>query len=151
MKSSLKFSPEIMSSLKCPYCGIFKLQIFATPETHIGFHPDAGASFYLSHLPGYIGKSLNVGLFNGWHVRISAKTSECFILYIFCMSTFMCTHFLTCPHVWSHCTIITCIVILCLVVCATSCTPYYLFPRVHIKTQRACFFVAFFLQGSTWL
>lgn len=32
------------------------LQIFATPETLIGFHPDAGASFYLSHLPGYLGK-----------------------------------------------------------------------------------------------
>ncbi|KAK6162578.1 hypothetical protein DH2020_002419 [Rehmannia glutinosa] len=30
--------------------------IFATPETLIGFHPDAGASFYLSHLPGYLGK-----------------------------------------------------------------------------------------------
>lgn len=32
--------------------------IFATPETHIGFHPDAGASFYLSHLPGYLGEYL---------------------------------------------------------------------------------------------
>ncbi|XP_073061173.1 3-hydroxyisobutyryl-CoA hydrolase-like protein 1, mitochondrial [Primulina eburnea] len=30
--------------------------IFATPETLIGFHPDAGASFYLSHLPGYLGE-----------------------------------------------------------------------------------------------
>lgn len=32
--------------------------VFATPETIIGFHPDAGASFYLSHLPGYIGEYL---------------------------------------------------------------------------------------------
>jgi len=31
------------------------LQIFATPEVHIGFHPDAAASFYLSHLPGHLG------------------------------------------------------------------------------------------------
>ncbi|GKC25661.1 crotonase superfamily protein [Tanacetum coccineum] len=28
---------------------------FATPETLIGFHPDAGASFHLSHLPGHLG------------------------------------------------------------------------------------------------
>ncbi|KAL2892498.1 3-hydroxyisobutyryl-CoA hydrolase-like protein 1 mitochondrial [Bienertia sinuspersici] len=32
--------------------------VFATPETMIGFHPDAGASFYLSHLPGHIGEYL---------------------------------------------------------------------------------------------
>ncbi|KAL6004934.1 hypothetical protein ACLOJK_005492 [Asimina triloba] len=32
--------------------------VFATPEIHIGFHPDAGASFYLSHLPGYLGEYL---------------------------------------------------------------------------------------------
>ncbi|KAG0474267.1 hypothetical protein HPP92_013953 [Vanilla planifolia] len=32
--------------------------IFATPEVHIGFHPDAGASFYLSHLPGHMGEYL---------------------------------------------------------------------------------------------
>ncbi|KAK7350387.1 hypothetical protein VNO77_08965 [Canavalia gladiata] len=32
--------------------------IFATPEVHIGFHPDAGASFYLSHLPGHLGEYL---------------------------------------------------------------------------------------------
>ncbi|KAF9600635.1 hypothetical protein IFM89_011218 [Coptis chinensis] len=34
--------------------GSRQLQVFATPETQIGFHPDAGASFYLSHLPGYL-------------------------------------------------------------------------------------------------
>ncbi|XP_057806164.1 3-hydroxyisobutyryl-CoA hydrolase-like protein 1, mitochondrial [Salvia miltiorrhiza] len=42
--------------------GTFRLAtdktIFATPETLIGFHPDAGASFYLSHLPGYMGEYL---------------------------------------------------------------------------------------------
>ncbi|XP_072962380.1 small ribosomal subunit protein mS47 [Typha angustifolia] len=32
--------------------------IFATPEVHIGFHPDAGASFYLSHLTGHVGEYL---------------------------------------------------------------------------------------------
>ncbi|PKA56456.1 3-hydroxyisobutyryl-CoA hydrolase-like protein 2, mitochondrial [Apostasia shenzhenica] len=32
--------------------------IFSTPEVHIGFHPDAGASFYLSHLPGHLGEYL---------------------------------------------------------------------------------------------
>lgn len=31
------------------------LQIFAYPETQMGFHPDAGASYYLSRLPGYLG------------------------------------------------------------------------------------------------
>jgi hypothetical protein len=30
-------------------------QVFATPEVHIGFHPDAAASFYLSHLTGHVG------------------------------------------------------------------------------------------------
>ncbi|XP_065848141.1 3-hydroxyisobutyryl-CoA hydrolase-like protein 1, mitochondrial [Euphorbia lathyris] len=32
--------------------------VFATPETLIGFHPDAGASFYLPRLPGYLGEYL---------------------------------------------------------------------------------------------
>lgn len=32
--------------------------MFATPETLIGFHTDAGASFHLSHLPGYWGEYL---------------------------------------------------------------------------------------------
>lgn len=31
------------------------MQVFATPEAQIGFHPDAGASYYLSRLPGYLG------------------------------------------------------------------------------------------------
>ncbi|XP_021886958.1 3-hydroxyisobutyryl-CoA hydrolase-like protein 1, mitochondrial isoform X2 [Carica papaya] len=35
-----------------------KPHVFATPETLIGFHPDAGASFYLSHLPGHLGEYL---------------------------------------------------------------------------------------------
>ncbi|KAL0347641.1 UNVERIFIED_CONTAM: 3-hydroxyisobutyryl-CoA hydrolase-like protein 1, mitochondrial [Sesamum calycinum] len=37
-----------------------KPHIFATPETLIGLHPDAGASFYLSHLPGYLGEYLGL-------------------------------------------------------------------------------------------
>ncbi|XP_057819900.2 small ribosomal subunit protein mS47 isoform X4 [Cryptomeria japonica] len=32
--------------------------VFGAPETHIGFHPDAGASFFLSHLPGSLGEYL---------------------------------------------------------------------------------------------
>ncbi|KAL8154719.1 hypothetical protein AgCh_000176 [Apium graveolens] len=32
--------------------------VFATPETLIGFHPDAGASFHLSHLSGCLGEYL---------------------------------------------------------------------------------------------
>ncbi|XP_020263756.1 3-hydroxyisobutyryl-CoA hydrolase-like protein 2, mitochondrial [Asparagus officinalis] len=32
--------------------------VFSTPEIHIGFHPDAAASFYLSHLTGYVGEYL---------------------------------------------------------------------------------------------
>ncbi|XP_071730430.1 small ribosomal subunit protein mS47 [Rutidosis leptorrhynchoides] len=32
--------------------------VFATPEVQMGFHPDAGASFYLSRLPGYLGEYL---------------------------------------------------------------------------------------------
>uniref|UniRef100_A0A6M2ENF6 3-hydroxyisobutyryl-CoA hydrolase n=1 Tax=Populus davidiana TaxID=266767 RepID=A0A6M2ENF6_9ROSI len=42
--------------------GTFRLAtdktVFATPETLIGFHPDAGASFFLSHLPGHLGEYL---------------------------------------------------------------------------------------------
>ncbi|KAF3440056.1 hypothetical protein FNV43_RR18334 [Rhamnella rubrinervis] len=34
--------------------------VFATPETLIGFHTDAGASFYLSHLPGHLGEYLGL-------------------------------------------------------------------------------------------
>ncbi|XP_057959418.1 small ribosomal subunit protein mS47 [Malania oleifera] len=32
--------------------------VFAAPEAEMGFHPDAGASFYLSRLPGYLGEYL---------------------------------------------------------------------------------------------
>ncbi|KAF7830356.1 3-hydroxyisobutyryl-CoA hydrolase-like protein 2, mitochondrial [Senna tora] len=32
--------------------------LFANPEAQMGFHPDAGASFYLSRLPGYLGEYL---------------------------------------------------------------------------------------------
>lgn len=42
---------------------MFLFQIFATPETLIGYHPDAGASFYLSHLPGHIGNFSSVILY----------------------------------------------------------------------------------------
>lgn len=32
--------------------------VFANPEAQMGFHPDAGASYYLSRLPGYLGEYL---------------------------------------------------------------------------------------------
>ncbi|KAF5726277.1 hypothetical protein HS088_TW23G01019 [Tripterygium wilfordii] len=32
--------------------------VFANPEAQMGFHPDGGASFYLSRLPGYLGEFL---------------------------------------------------------------------------------------------
>ncbi|KAA0064581.1 3-hydroxyisobutyryl-CoA hydrolase-like protein 2 [Cucumis melo var. makuwa] len=39
--------------------GLFRLvtdrTVFSHPEVRMGFHPDAGASFYLSRLPGYLG------------------------------------------------------------------------------------------------
>ncbi|KAK6240054.1 hypothetical protein QUC31_005523 [Theobroma cacao] len=44
--------------------GTFRLAtgrtVFATPETQIGFHPDAGASFYLPRLPGHLGEYLGL-------------------------------------------------------------------------------------------
>ncbi|CAM8935465.1 unnamed protein product [Rhodiola kirilowii] len=44
--------------------GTFRLAtdktVFATPETLIGFHPDAGASFYLPRLPGHLGEYLGL-------------------------------------------------------------------------------------------
>nr|KJB41030.1 hypothetical protein B456_007G087700 [Gossypium raimondii] len=44
--------------------GTFRLAtdrtVFATPETQIGFHPDAGASFHLSRLPGHLGEYLGL-------------------------------------------------------------------------------------------
>lgn len=36
------------------------LQVYSNPEAQIGFHPDAGASYYLSRLPGYLGKLNNI-------------------------------------------------------------------------------------------
>ncbi|KAF9613674.1 hypothetical protein IFM89_009637 [Coptis chinensis] len=36
------------------------LEVFATPEAQVGFHPDAGASYYLSRLPGYLGEYLGL-------------------------------------------------------------------------------------------
>lgn len=42
--------------------GMFRLAtdktVFSHPEVQIGFHPDAGASFHLSRLPGYLGEYL---------------------------------------------------------------------------------------------
>ncbi|KAL2940017.1 3-hydroxyisobutyryl-CoA hydrolase-like protein 2 mitochondrial [Bienertia sinuspersici] len=42
--------------------GMFRLAtdrtVFSHPETQLGFHPDAGASFFLSRLPGHLGEYL---------------------------------------------------------------------------------------------
>ncbi|KAF9594744.1 hypothetical protein IFM89_034727 [Coptis chinensis] len=37
------------------FSSLHKELVFATPEAQVGFHPDAGASYYLSQLPGYLG------------------------------------------------------------------------------------------------
>lgn len=34
--------------------------VFAMPETGLGLHPDVGASYFLSHLPGYLGEYLGL-------------------------------------------------------------------------------------------
>ncbi|RVW50589.1 3-hydroxyisobutyryl-CoA hydrolase-like protein 1, mitochondrial [Vitis vinifera] len=34
--------------------------VFGTPEALIGFHPDGGASYFLSHLPGYLGEYMGL-------------------------------------------------------------------------------------------
>ncbi|KAK7852747.1 3-hydroxyisobutyryl-coa hydrolase-like protein 2 [Quercus suber] len=45
-----------------PHCltrmSVALTMVFANPETQMGFHPDAGASYYLSRLPGYLGEYL---------------------------------------------------------------------------------------------
>ncbi|KAH9760326.1 3-hydroxyisobutyryl-CoA hydrolase-like protein 2 [Citrus sinensis] len=43
-------------SLQGMYRVVTDKTVFSNPETQMGFHPDAGASFYLSHLPGYLGE-----------------------------------------------------------------------------------------------
>ncbi|KAH9760324.1 3-hydroxyisobutyryl-CoA hydrolase-like protein 2 [Citrus sinensis] len=45
-------------SLQGMYRVVTDKTVFSNPETQMGFHPDAGASFYLSHLPGYLGEYL---------------------------------------------------------------------------------------------
>lgn len=54
-----------------------KLQVFATPETLIGFHPDAGASFYLSHLPGHLGKTCYFIFCSSNNVQLSLLNNVC--------------------------------------------------------------------------
>ncbi|XP_016543170.2 3-hydroxyisobutyryl-CoA hydrolase-like protein 2, mitochondrial [Capsicum annuum] len=41
--------------------------VYSNPEAQVGFHPDAGASYYLSRLPGYLGEylALTGGKLNG--------------------------------------------------------------------------------------
>ncbi|MCO5595008.1 hypothetical protein L7F22_049045 [Adiantum nelumboides] len=36
------------------------LQVFSMPETTLGLHPDVGASYFLSRLPGYLGEYLGL-------------------------------------------------------------------------------------------
>ncbi|XP_052209970.1 3-hydroxyisobutyryl-CoA hydrolase-like protein 2, mitochondrial [Diospyros lotus] len=45
-------------SLPGMFCVVTDRTVFATPEAQMGFHPDAGASYYLSRLPGYLGEYL---------------------------------------------------------------------------------------------
>ncbi|RVW15204.1 3-hydroxyisobutyryl-CoA hydrolase-like protein 1, mitochondrial [Vitis vinifera] len=46
------FFTQLMWMATC-HSSVYK-EVFATPETLIGFHTDAGASFHLSHLPGVL-------------------------------------------------------------------------------------------------
>lgn len=45
-------------SLPGMFCVVTDKTIFSHPEAQIGFHPDAGASYLLSRLPGYLGEYL---------------------------------------------------------------------------------------------
>ncbi|XP_044471021.1 3-hydroxyisobutyryl-CoA hydrolase-like protein 2, mitochondrial [Mangifera indica] len=45
-------------SLQGMFCVVTDKTVLSHPETQLGFHPDAGASFYLSRLPGYLGEYL---------------------------------------------------------------------------------------------
>ena len=63
-------------SNKCPFD--FVLQVFATPEAQMGFHPDAGASYYLSRLPGYLG---NASL-NGFLLELFSMISQVFLRFV---------------------------------------------------------------------
>lgn len=56
--------------------------VFANPETLIGFHPDAGASFYLAHLPGYLGEYLAL---TGDKLS-GAETMSCGLATHYCLS-----------------------------------------------------------------
>ncbi|KAH9777213.1 3-hydroxyisobutyryl-CoA hydrolase-like protein 2 mitochondrial [Citrus sinensis] len=42
------------------FCIATEKTVFAIPEVLIGSHPDAGASYYLSHLPGHLGEYLGL-------------------------------------------------------------------------------------------
>ena len=46
---------------------LFSHQVFSMPEAAIGFHTDVGASFFLSHLPGYFGKLMKETLLHAVH------------------------------------------------------------------------------------
>uniref|UniRef100_F6I042 3-hydroxyisobutyryl-CoA hydrolase n=1 Tax=Vitis vinifera TaxID=29760 RepID=F6I042_VITVI len=42
------------------FCVATDRTVFGTPEALIGFHPDGGASYFLSHLPGYLGEYMGL-------------------------------------------------------------------------------------------
>ncbi|KAJ9556539.1 hypothetical protein OSB04_011153 [Centaurea solstitialis] len=53
-----KFKVVTEKNCKASFDEVVSDVVYATPETLIGLHPDAGASFHLSHLPGYLGEYL---------------------------------------------------------------------------------------------
>ncbi|KAK9101771.1 hypothetical protein Sjap_019025 [Stephania japonica] len=54
----ITMGPGVGISVPGTFCVATDKTVFGHPETQIGFHPDSGASFYLSRLPGYLGEYL---------------------------------------------------------------------------------------------
>lgn len=136
--------------------------MFATPETQIGFHPDAGASFYLSHLPGYLGKFLS---------KFMSRKERLFIFILlqlpFC--TISLCHNLTLislSHLAFHCWhLFSSISFYWTVIFKKISILYALFLSMGVSWQKAVCplfpivilqvlnlsFIMFYLQGNTWL
>lgn len=47
-------------TMSCQYKVVTEKTVFSMPEAAIGYHTDVGASYFLSHLPGYLGEYLAI-------------------------------------------------------------------------------------------